>query len=69
MSKTFKEAMSLPARAEWKAAADKEVVSLVKNSVYSWLPATAVRSGHKVIGSRWVFKIKADNSKKGRVIL
>ena len=32
---TFKEAMTLPAKAHWKAASDKEVASLKKNNVYT----------------------------------
>ena len=51
---TFKEAMTLPAKAQWKAASDKEMASLKKNNVYTLLPATSVPAGHKIIGSRWV---------------
>ena len=65
----FKEAMTLPAKAQWKAASDKEVASLKKNNVYTLLPMTAVPTGHKIIGSRWVYKVKADNSHKGRVVV
>ena len=66
---TFKEAMTLPAKAHWKAASDKKAASLKKNNVYSLVPATAVPAGHKVIGSRWVYKVKADKSYKGRVVV
>ena len=66
---TFKEAMTLPAKAHWKAASDKEVASLKKNNVYTLVPATAVPAGHKIVGSRWVYKVKADKSYKGRVIV
>ena len=66
---TFKEAMTLPAKAHWKAASDKEVASLKKNNVYTLVPATAVPAGHKIIGSRWVYKVKADISYKGRVVV
>ena len=66
---TFKEAMTLLAKAHWKAASDKEVASLKKNNVYTLVPATAVPAGHKIIGSRWVCKVKADKSYKGRVIV
>ena len=64
---TFKEAMTLPAKAHGKAASDKEVASLKKNNVYTLVPATAVPAGHKIIGSRWVYKVKADKFYKGRV--
>ena len=62
---TFKEAMTLPAKAHWKAALDKEVASLKKNNVYTLVPATVVSTGHKIIGSRWVYEVKADKSYKG----
>ena len=61
--------MTLLAKAQWKAASDKEVASLKKNKVYSLLPVTSVPAGHKIIGSRWVYKVKADNSHKGRVVV
>ena len=66
---TFKEAMTLPAKAHCKAASDKEVASLKKNNVYTHVPAIAVPAGHKIIGSRWVYKVKADTSYKGRVVV
>ena len=66
---TFKEAMTLPAKAHWKAASDKEVASLKKNNVYTLVPATAVPAGRKIVGSRWVYKVKADQSYTGRVVV
>ena len=55
----FKEAMILPAKAHWKVTSDKEVASLKKNNAYTLVPATAVPAGHKIVGSRWVHKVKA----------
>ena len=66
---SFKEAMTLPAKAHWKAASDEEVASLKKNNVYTLVPATAVPTGHKIIGARWVYKIMADKAYKGRVVV
>ena len=66
---TFKKAMTLPAKAHWKAASDKEVTSLKMNNVYTLVPATAVPAGYKIIGSHWVYKVKADKSYKGRVVV
>ena len=68
-SNTFKEAMTLPAKVQWKAASDKEVASLKNHNVYTLLPVTSVPAGHKIIGSRCVYKVKADNSQKGRVVV
>ena len=64
---TLKEVMTLPEKAHWKAASDKEVARLKKNNVYTLVPTAAVPIGHKIIGSRWVYKVKADKSYKGRV--
>ena len=61
--------MTLPAKAQWEAASDTEMASLKKNNVYTLLPATSVPAGHKVIGSRWVYKVKADSSHKGRAVV
>ena len=61
--------MTLPAKAHWKAASDKEIASLKKNNVYTLVPATAVPAGHKIVGSRWVYKFKAEKSHEGRVIV
>ncbi|CAN0579712.1 unnamed protein product, partial [Laminaria digitata] len=33
------------------------------------LPMTSVPTGHKAIGGGWVYKVKADNSHMGRVIV
>ena len=69
ISNTSKEAMTLPAKAHRKATSDKEVASLKKKYVYTLVPATAVPVGHKIVGSRWVYKVKADKSYKGRVVV
>ena len=59
--------MTLPDKAHWKAASDKEVASLKNNNVYTLVSAAAVPIGHKIIGSPWAYKVKADKSYKGRV--
>ena len=65
----FKEAITLPAKEHWKATSDKGVASLKKNNVYTLVPAIAVPIDHKIIGSRSVYKVKADKSYKGRVVV
>ena len=45
------------------------MASLKKSNVYTLLPATSVPAGHKNIGRRWVYKVKADNSHMRRVVL
>ena len=59
---TFKEAMSLPQVARWKPASDKTIASLEHHGVLNLAPITSVPSGQKVVGARWVFKIKADST-------
>ena len=49
-------------------SSDKEVASLKKNNVYTLVPASAVPTGHKIIDSRWIYKVKAAKSYKGRVV-
>ena len=66
---TFKEPMSLPQATRWKAAADKEIPSLKKHGVYELVPASSVPAGQKVVGSRWVKKIKADDRFKSRLVV
>ena len=66
---TFRGAMTLPAKTHWKAASDSRVASLKKNNVYTLVPATAVPAGHKIVGSRWVYKVKADKPYKGRLVV
>ena len=64
---TLKEVMTLPDKAHWKAASDKKIASLKNKNVYTLVPAAAVPIGHKIIGSRWVYKVKAEKFYKGRV--
>ena len=65
---TFKEAMVSPHCAEWLAAAKKEHQSLLDLNMVHLLSPDGVPPGHNIIGSRWVFKVKADGQLKGRVV-
>ena len=53
--------MNLPQAARWKAASDKEIASLEKDGVFKLVPIASVPAGLKVVGTRWVFKSKADS--------
>ena len=66
---TFKEAMGLLQAAHWKTASDKEIASLERHGVFNLVPITSVPAGHKVVGTRWVLKIKVDNTYKGRLVV
>ena len=61
----FKEAVGLPQVAHWKTGSDKEIESLEKHGVLNLVLITSVLAGHKVVGTRWVRKIKADSNYKG----
>ena len=59
--KSYSEAMNHPHRNSWKSAMADEMKSLKVNDVWDLVPRPA---GRKVIGSKWVFKVKvaADGS-------
>ena len=67
-TKTFKEAMTLPAKAQWKVASDNKMASL-KRAMSTPSCRRPVPAGHKIIGSRWVYKVNADNSHMGRGVV
>lgn len=57
---TFKEGMALPQGPRWEEASGREFASLEKHDVYEQTPTSSAQRGHRVIGTRWVMKIKAD---------
>ena len=60
--------MVLPHTARWKAASDKEIANFEKHGVLELAPVTSVPIGHKVVGPRYLFKIKVDSAYKGRLV-
>ena len=60
--------MRLPEAKIWEAASDKEMKSLQDLKVYTLVPRSEVHPGQKVIGSKWVYKVKADNTHKARLV-
>eukprot|EP00752_Nemacystus_decipiens_P006651 g5979.t1 len=65
---TFKEAKASSHSAQWTAAMNKELTSLKENNVYDLIPRKRVPAGCKVIGSRWVFKVKSNYTFKARLV-
>ena len=57
--KSYRQAMASDQAAEWKAAMDKEINSLMKNE--TWV-LTPLPEGESVIGSRWVYTMKRDEA-------
>ena len=45
------------------------MASLKNNNVCTLLLATSFPAGNKIIGSRWVYKVEADKSHNGRVVV
>ena len=60
--------MDLHQVAHWKAAPEEKTVSLEKLGVFELVPITSVPARHNLVGTRWVLKIKADNTYKGRLV-
>ena len=64
----FKEAMESPQGVKWKEASDNEMASLENHEVFDLVSLASVPS-EKVIGTKWVFKVKADHTLKGRAVV
>ena len=65
---TFKEAKAPAHSPQWTKATEKELASLKENNVYDLVPRKADPPGCKVIGSRWVYKVKSDYTFKARLV-
>ena len=46
----------------WREAAEKEIKSLQDLNVYKVVPRSKVPPGQKGIGTKWVFKVKANQT-------
>ena len=65
----FKQAMKSPQMTKWKEATNKELGSLQKHAVFNLVSSDSVPPEHKVIGTKWIFKVKADHALIGRVVV
>ena len=61
--------MGLPQAAHWKRVSDKEIASLEKHGVFDLVSITSVPAAHKVVATRWVFKINSDSTDEGRLVV
>ena len=57
--KTLREARKRPDAGKWLAAAQEEMDSLIEHDTWS---LTKLPPGRKIIGSKWVFKVKLDEN-------
>ena len=61
--------MKLPDAELWRAAAKQEMDSLEDLQVYKVVPRSTVPPGTRVYKSRWMFKVRADNTHKARLVV
>ena len=52
----------------WREATRKEIKSLQDHNAYKLVPRSTVPPGQKVISTKWVFKVKANQTYKARVV-
>ena len=52
----------------WREAAEKEIKSLQDLNVYKLVPRSTVPPGQKVIGTKWVFEVKTNQTYDARVV-
>ena len=57
--KTLREARKRPDAGKWLAAAQEEMGSLIEHETWS---LTKLPTGRKIVGSKWVFKVKLDEN-------
>ncbi|CAP94943.1 Pc21g00460, partial [Penicillium rubens Wisconsin 54-1255] len=66
---TFHEAVSGPDQLEWWAAIQKEYASLLEHGTWEKIRREDVSAGDHVIGCKWVFKTKANGTRKARLVI
>ena len=52
----------------WREAAEKEIKSLQDLNVYKLVSWSTVPPGQKVVGTKWVFEVKANQAYKARLV-
>lgn len=67
--RSHKEAMADPSAALWRAAEQKEMDSLDELQVYDLVRQSSVRPGVRIYYPQWIFKIKANGTRKARVVV
>ena len=66
---SYPDAINSPQRNDRQKAIEKEMTSLTENEVYDLVPITSAPKGQKIIGSRFVFKKKADGRFTARLVV
>ncbi|OQE60826.1 hypothetical protein PENNAL_c0296G06010, partial [Penicillium nalgiovense] len=65
----FHETVSGPDQLEWWAATQKEYASLLEHGTWEKVLREDVPAGDHVIGCKWVFKSKANGTRKARLVI
>ena len=66
---TFKEAMESPQVTKWKKASNNEMNNLQNHAAFNLVSSDSVPPEHEMIGTKWAFKVKANHTLKGRVVV
>ena len=69
--KTFQEAWHYPIenkRNSWRAAIRKEIRSMIERGVWRKTDRKKIPSNRRLIGNKWVFKIKSDGTYRARLV-
>jgi hypothetical protein len=66
---TFQEAITGPNAVEWRASIQKEFNSLIENGTWEKIRRADVPIGYEIIECKWVFKVKANDMRKSRLVI
>ena len=69
--KTFQEAWHSPVEEErnnWQAAIRKEIKSMINRGVWRKIDKVKIPENRRLIGNKWVFKIKRDGTYRARLV-
>jgi hypothetical protein len=66
---TFVEATTGPDAPQWWAAIHGEFQSLIDHETWEKVSRKDVPSGQRIIGCKWVFKVKANKTLKARLVI
>ena len=69
--KTFQEAWHYPVESErdsWSVAIRKEIRSMIERGIWRKADRKRIPSNRRLIGNKWVFKIKRDGTDMARLV-
>ncbi|CAN0049810.1 unnamed protein product, partial [Sphacelaria rigidula] len=63
------QALSSPFATKWKTATPDELRSIADHKVADTIPASLVPPNNNIVGTHWVYKVKADDRFKTRLFV